>query len=457
MFKDKIFREYDIRGVVGQDYDFDFAKLLAHALSQYIRQKTNKPNPTFAVGRDARPSGSDLFSRFVSGLIEEGFEVIELGIVPTPLVYFSSHYLNTDAAASITGSHNPSEYNGFKICLGTSTLHGSQIQDLMRICKSVSQTKPTSNYGKGSIRAVDVVEPYIKDVCSKVKITKKLTVALDSGNGTAAVVAPKLVEALGCKVIPLYCELDGNFPNHHPDPTVLENIEDLRAKVVETHSDVGIAYDGDADRIGAVDETGRPVYGDELMVLYSREILSRKPGAKILSEVKCSTRMYADIKKHGGIPIMWKTGHSLIKAKMKEERAELAGEMSGHMFFSDRYYGYDDAIYATARLLEILSKEKNTLSKLLSDLPKSFSTPELRVDCEDEVKFKIVDKVKESLSKKYKIIDIDGVRIETDFGWCLLRASNTQPAVVMRFEANSPEKLEEFKSMIEQEFENAKK
>ncbi|MEW6057439.1 MAG: phosphomannomutase/phosphoglucomutase [Bdellovibrionota bacterium] len=466
-YAEKIFREYDIRGVYGKDYDAEFASLLGHGLTTYFRKhsRPGKGRDVFriAIGRDARPSGDEITPKFIDALVREGFDVYDLGIVPTPLVYFSTFNLDVDGAVSITGSHNPSEYNGFKICLGTSTLHGENIQELREICSKIVKHIPTTNTsmpGKpamGRISKQDIITPYIADVKGRIKIARPITVVIDSGNGTACTVAPKLLSELGCKVIPLFCDLDGTFPNHHPDPTVVENLRDLQKEVLAHKADLGIAYDGDSDRIGAVDEKGTPIFGDELMVLYSREILSRKPGATIISEVKSSNRLYNDIAKHGGKPLMWKTGHSLIKAKMKEEHAELAGEMSGHIFFADRYYGYDDAIYASARLLELLSKQKGTLSSLLSDLPPSVSTPEIRVDCEDEIKFEVVSRVRKNLASRFKTIDIDGVRIETPQGWGLLRASNTQPVVVMRFEATSNSDLESLRKTIEDAFEAARR
>jgi phosphomannomutase/phosphoglucomutase len=461
MFKDKIFREYDIRGVYNVDYDKDFAKELAFALSVFIRKKLNKLNQklTISIGQDARLSGTEIAPIFKEAFLSSGFDVYDLQIVPTPLVYFSSFHLKTDASVSITGSHNPPEYNGFKISVETSTLHGSDIQEIKKILKNKEYEPILKNLSnlKGELKKIDIIEPYINDVKNRVKINKKLKVVLDAGNGTAGVVAPKLIRSLGFDVVELYCDLDGTFPNHHPDPTELHNLKDIQNRVLKEKADLGIAYDGDADRIGVVDENAKPIYGDELMVLFSREILKRKPGAKILSEVKCSTRLYEDIKKNGGIGIMWKTGHSLIKAKMKEEKAELAGEMSGHIFFQDRYYGYDDAIYASVRLLEILSNSNQTISQMLSDLPKVVNTPEIRVDCPDEIKFEVVKKVKEKLSQNYTIIDIDGVRIETKDGWALLRASNTQPVIVMRFEAFDENKLKELRQIIENAFNESKK
>lgn len=459
MFVDKIFREYDIRGIYDRDYNKDFAAILAKAVAKFLRDTLKKPSYgdtfRFAVGRDARPSGDHLAPLFKQALMDSGIEVVDLGTVPTPLVYFSTIHLDVDGAVSITGSHNPTEYNGFKLCIGKSTLHGSQIQELKGICREIEKNPPKPVNKIAKHLHVDVISMYLLDIGSKIKLSRKLKVVLDSGNGTACVVAPQLIEQLGCEVIPLFCDLDGTFPNHHPDPTELKNLVDLQAAVKKHGADLGIAYDGDADRIGAVDEKGTPIFGDELLVLYAREILARKPGATIISEVKSSHKLYNDIKARGGRPIMWKTGHSLIKAKMKEEKAELAGEMSGHMFFQDRYYGYDDAVYASARLLEILANSDKPLSWHLSDLPKTVSTPELRVDCPDEIKFDVVKLVRDELAKSFDTIDIDGVRVETKDGWGLLRASNTQPVVVMRFEASTEARLNEIKKSVEDSFRSA--
>lgn len=458
-FEKKIFREYDIRGVFEKDFDSDFPTVLGHSLVDYLDRVTKPAHGrrfVIAVGYDCRPSGEILAPRFIKALLASQCDVIELGVVPTPLVYFASKKLPVDAAVSITGSHNPSEYNGFKVCVGNGTLHGDEIQKLYGICQRLAK-QPPLRLEKGSLTKHDIIVPYQEYVTGNIHLDRPLRVVVDAGNGTAAVVAPKLLKSLGCKVIPLFCDLDGRFPNHHPDPTVMENLEDLRKEVLKNKADLGIAYDGDADRIGAIDEKGRVLFGDELMVLYSREILARKPGATIISEVKCSSRLFDDIEKHGGKAIMWKTGHSLIKAKMKEETAELAGEMSGHMFFADRYFGYDDAIYASVRLLELLSKQERPLSALLADVPPAVSTPEIRIDCDDEIKFQVVKRVREMLSKKHKTIDIDGVRIETPTGWGLLRASNTQPVVVMRFEAKSKGELSKIQELIEQAFAEAKK
>ncbi len=458
MYKQKIFREYDVRGVYGTDYDDSFAELLSKAYVRFLRtkQKDSSQPLVVAVGRDVRPSGNALSKRFIEGLNSSGVDVIDLGVVPTPLVYFSTHHLKIDGAVCITGSHNPAEYNGFKICVYQSTLHGAQIQTLLELCREVEKN-PGTTAKRGNISTVDIVEPYLKDVAGRIKLERPVSVVIDGGNGTAGVVAPKLLRLIGCNVTEIFCELDGTFPNHHPDPTVVENLADLQKSVLSTKAELGIAFDGDSDRIGAVDEKTNPIFGDELMVLYSREILKRKPGATIISEVKSSRRLYADIAKNGGNPIMWKTGHSLIKSKMKEEKAELAGEMSGHMFFSDRYYGYDDAVYAAARLVEIVSRTTSSVSSLLSDLPTAVSTPEIRVDCPDEIKFDVVNSVKNYLAKQYSVVDIDGVRVEMPEGWGLLRASNTQPVVVMRFEANSDSALKKIRSIVEAAFDGALK
>lgn len=451
-YSKKIFREYDIRGIYGQDFDDEFAALLAKALIQFY----GKSKPKVAVGRDARNSGVSLSQAFMQSLAAHGAAVVDLGLVPTPLVYFSNFKENIELAVSITGSHNPPPFNGFKICINESTLHGEQIQELFKICEKIKgESLPRSDVTRFS--TIPIEEIYVEEISKQVKLKRKLKVVVDAGNGAAWSVAPKLLQRIGCEVIPLFCDADGTFPNHHPDPTVIENLDSLRKTVLQQQADLGVAFDGDADRIGVVDEKGTPIYGDELLILFSREILSRKPGATIISEVKSSKRLFSDIEKRGGRAIMWKTGHSLIKAKMKAENAELAGEMSGHMFFKDRYYGFDDAVYAAARLVEILSSDNLPLSELLLDLPPVFNTPEIRVDCADEEKFELVNEVKQSLAKRFHVIDIDGVRIETPRGWGLLRASNTQPVIVMRFEAETEEDLLNLRNTVESEVESARK
>jgi phosphomannomutase/phosphoglucomutase len=344
----------------------------------------------------------------------------------------------------VTASHNPPQYNGFKVCIGSDSLHGKELLEILEIIN-----KKTFSSGKGSRSFADVITPYKEFLKKNISISRPLKVGIDAGNGTAGVIAVPVLKSLGCGVHDLYCDMDGTFPNHEADPTVLKNMKDLIALVREKGLDLGIGYDGDGDRIGVVDEKGNIVFGDQLMIIFSREILSRKPGATFISEVKCSKTMYDDIEKHGGRAIMWKTGHSLIKKKMKEEKAELAGEMSGHMFFADRYFGFDDALYASCRLLEIIANTGKKISELLSDVPKTYSTPEIRVECPDDKKFALVKNVTEFFRKNYKIIDIDGVRVLFEDGWGLVRASNTQPALVLRFEAMSEKRLKEIRYLVE--------
>jgi phosphomannomutase/phosphoglucomutase len=344
----------------------------------------------------------------------------------------------------ITGSHNPSEYNGFKVVCGTSTIHGDEIQELRRMIE-----RRDFAAGTGSEKSADIVTPYVDEVSAQFQFARRIKVVADGGNGTAGPVMHRIFQKLGCDATELFFDMDGHFPNHHPDPTVPRNLAALIAGVQSKDADLGIAFDGDADRIGAVDDRGTIVYGDQLMIIYAREILSRKPGATFIGEVKCSQTLYDDIRKHGGNPIMWRTGHSLIKAKMKETHAELAGEMSGHMFFADRYYGFDDALYAACRLIEIVAKSAQPLSAQLADLPKTVATPEIRVDCAEERKFEVVERVKEKFRSTHQIVDVDGVRILFPHGWGLVRASNTQPVLVLRFEASTPELLGQYQRTVE--------
>jgi phosphomannomutase/phosphoglucomutase len=345
----------------------------------------------------------------------------------------------------VTGSHNPPEFNGFKVSVGKSTIFGEEIQNLRRLIE-----KREFVTGKGNLSKEEIISPYQDYIKKNIHTEKRMRVVIDAGNGTAGILAGTLLRDLGCEVEELYCEVDGRFPNHFPDPTIPGNLKDLIGRVKKIQADVGIGYDGDADRIGVVDDQGNIIWGDQLMILFSREILRNKKGATFVAEVKCSQNLFNDIEKHGGKAIMWRTGHSLIKEKMKEEKAALGGEMSGHIFFADRYFGYDDAIYASCRLIELLSKTDKKLSTLLSDVPKTFITPEIRVDCADEIKFKVVEKVKEELRKDYPIIDVDGVRVKFEDGWGLVRASNTQPALVLRFEALTQERLSEMRGLVEE-------
>ncbi len=460
-----LFREYDIRGVVDEELTDESAEQIGRAYSTVARSRGAK---TVSVGRDGRLSSPALHARLIAGLTAGGLNVIDIGVCPTPLVYFSLHRLPVDGGIMITGSHNAAEYNGFKLCIGKSALHGEGIQELRTTLESGRLST-----GSGTVSEHPIIPEYLaylKDQFAHVD-GSRLRVVVDAGNGAASLVAGQALAQLGCTVTELYCDLDGRFPNHHPDPTVTENLKDLIRKVRETGAHVGMGYDGDADRIGAVDEKGNILWGDRLMVVYARDILETNPGSTIISEVKASQHLYDDIKKRGGRPIMWKTGHSLIKAKMKEERAALAGEMSGHMFFADRYFGYDDAIYASCRLIEILAKRKKPLSALVSDLPVSCVTPEIRVDCPDAVKFDLVKRVQTRLLASVDahaplgtsgltirdVVTIDGIRAIFNDGWGLIRASNTQPALVLRFEAGSEAQLASIRAAIEGELAEARR
>ncbi|MFM8268593.1 MAG: phosphomannomutase/phosphoglucomutase [Pseudomonadota bacterium] len=437
-----IFREYDIRGIADRDLTDSAALLIGKAIGTFVRSKNGK---AFTVGRDCRLSGPRIRKALVEGLVSTGLEVIDVGLVPTPLLYFSVFHLNTDGGVQITGSHNPPEHNGLKICVGKTTLHGGEIQEL----KHLIQIGKFSE-GKGSVREVDIKRAYCEHIKKSVKHPFSLKVVVDSGNGAAGVVAPELFRSLGCEVVELLSEPDGRFPVHPPDPTEEESQKFLAAEVRKNGATAGIGFDGDADRLVVIDASGRALFGDELLVLYARSLLKDNPGAAIISEVKASHRLFQDIERHGGKPILWKTGHSLIKAKMKETGALLAGEMSGHMFFKDRYFGFDDAIYAAVRLFEILAESKQTPAQLLQDLPPSFCTPEIRMECADEKKFEVVRRAKKELEDRgYRVNPIDGARVEFEDGWGLVRASNTQAVLVLRFEATSERRLKEIKNEIE--------
>ncbi|RKY73014.1 MAG: phosphomannomutase [Candidatus Latescibacterota bacterium] len=436
----EIFREYDIRGVVDKDLTDEIARQIGQAFGTYV-QAVGKKN--LVVGRDNRLSSERFANAVIDGLLSTGCNVVDVGLLPTPVFYYSIVHLQKDGGIMITGSHNPPDFNGFKICEGYASIYGEKIQRLKTIIQSSRFAK-----GKGKLDRAETVDSYCSYLKSRIDIKREVKVVLDAGNGTTGAVAPDLIEAIGCRVKRLYCDLDGNFPNHFPDPTIPEYLKDLTQVVKGEKAELGVAYDGDGDRIGVVDDKGRIVWGDRLLILFSRQILKQKKGAKIIFDVKCSQALMEDVKKHGGVPIMWKTGHSLIKEKLRQEGALLAGEMSGHMFFADRYYGYDDAIYASCRLLEILSQSNKALSELLKDVPLYFATPEIRVPCPDEEKFKVVEQVKRYFQSRYNTIDVDGVRILFDDGWGLIRASNTQPILVLRFEARTEQGLEEIREII---------
>jgi len=440
-----IFRQYDIRGIWGKDLTQEIAEFIGRGFASYLLKSIKKDRAKVTVGRDARLHSSAIRESIIKGLNDSGVDVIDLGICPTPLQYYSLFKLPVDGGVMITGSHNPPEFNGFKLSVGKETLFGSQIQAI----REIIDLKDFKS-GNGTVEDYLIIDDYINFLKGDFQSLSGIRAVIDSGNGTAGLVAPKILRELGVELYELYSEPDGNFPNHHPDPVIEKNLTDLIAKVKEVKAHVGIGYDGDADRIGVVDEDGNIIWGDMLMIIFSRDILKDHPGAKIIGEVKCSQVLYDDIARHGGKPLMWKTGHSQIKEKLKKEHAQLAGEMSGHLFFADRYFGYDDAIYASLRLLEVIKKAGKPYSTkaLLRDVPIMASTPEIRINCPDEIKFKIVEKAKE-VFKGYPVVTTDGVRIKFDDGWGLIRASNTQPALVLRFEASSETRLSEIKDFVE--------
>jgi len=444
-----VFREYDIRGIAEKDFTADFVVTLGQAYGTYARARGKK---RVAVGRDCRLTSDSYAAALRQGLRSTGVDVVDIGTCPTPLLYFALHHYDLDGGIQVTGSHNPSDYNGFKICIGKITIHGEEIQELRKLIE-----QGTFTTGQGQEQSAPVIPPYQEFVIKQFgRLERKINVVIDAGNSTAGPVAPRIFRELGCQVTELFCELDGSFPNHHPDPTVPENLQHLIAAVKQTGAEVGVAYDGDADRLGLVDRHGHIIWGDEMLVLFARDILQQSPGATVVSEVKCSQRLFDDIARHGGTPVMWKAGHSLLKAKMRETGALLGGEMSGHIFFADRYFGYDDAIYASCRVMEILAKKKKEVTELLADLPTSFTTPEIRVDCPDDIKFRLAEKVCEHFRGKYDVVDIDGVRVKFPDGWGLVRASNTQPVLVLRFEAITQERLTEYRTMMESVVEEVK-
>jgi phosphomannomutase/phosphoglucomutase len=427
-----IFREYDIRGVYNEQFDLDFAYKLGRAFATYVFSKTQKKQMRLSIGYDARQSSVAIVEKISQGMKEGGADVAILGLVTTPVCYYSTFELDLDGAIMVTGSHNPPEYNGFKVSLGKTTIFGEEIQNLRKILES-------GNFitGTGLVKNHDIFPAYLERYKKEFGIIPSVKVILDCGNGAAGSIVRRLFDVTGLQPEILFEEPDGTFPNHHPDPTVEENLVQLAKRVVETGAVCGIGFDGDADRIGVVDHTGKMIYGDELMTIFARDVLIGKKDSKIVGDVKCSDRMYHDISKHGGVPVMWKTGHSLIKEKVKSDKAPFGGEMSGHIFFADRNYGYDDAPYAGLRLCEILAKTKKTIPQLLEGLPPAFNTPEIRIDTTEEKKVLIVEKVKEKFAsgKEGKVNLIDGIRISFEDGWALARASNTQPVLVVRFES----------------------
>jgi phosphomannomutase/phosphoglucomutase len=441
MLKPTIFREYDIRGIADEELRSPDIIDLGRALGTLLQQKSG---PKICLARDCRLSSPRLHDALLEGLIAAGCAVTDVGVVPTPLLYFSAVHLKADGGIMITGSHNPAEFNGFKTVCGPGTIYGEEIQKVRRIIDEGAFAA-----GSGSHRHYDISDEYLDHVAGQFRWGRRIKVVVDAGNGTGGPVMHRLLERLNCDAGELFFDMDGRFPNHHPDPTVPDNLAQLREGVLARKADLGIAFDGDADRIGAIDENGEVIYGDMLMLIYGREILTRKPGAKFIGEVKCSQVMYDELARLGGRPIMYKTGHSLIKAKMKEEHAELAGEMSGHMFFADRYLGFDDALYAACRLMEIVALSGKPLSAQLEGIPKTVATPEIRIDCPDETKFGVVDQVAAHFKQTHDVIGVDGARVLFSHGWGLLRASNTQPVLVMRFEADSQERLDAYRTEME--------
>jgi len=463
---DRIFREYDIRGVVGKEIDNSLAFSLGKAFSALLK-KENPVAEKVSVGRDARMSSEELAAHIIKGITSTGIDLYDIGFCPTPLQYFSIHHLDLDGGIMVTGSHNPPEYNGFKLSIGKETIFGDKIQKVKEIMKKGPwKDDPV----EGRIELYDIIAAYNNFMLERFsylsdKAYRNLKVVVDAGNGTAGVVAPPILEAMGCEVVQLYCEPDGRFPNHHPDPTVVENIKDLIKITEEKKADIGIGYDGDADRIGVIDGSGNIIWGDQLMIILSRDILKRKPGAVIIGDVKCSQLMFDDIERHGGRAVMWKTGHSLVKDKMRKEGAVLAGEFSGHIFISDDYFGYDDALYTTFRLIEIMKKTGLGLKELLSGIPHMYDTPEIRIDCPEDKKKSIVKKLVHTCKEYRKsgngpipikeIHDIDGARVTFEKGWGLVRSSNTQPVIVMRFEAEDEKSLALYRTFLETELNKA--
>lgn len=448
MFKSTIFREYDIRGIADQELLSPDVEQLGRAIGTHIGRMRGKK---VAVGRDVRLSSKRLRDAIVAGLTFSGCKVIDVEEVPTPLLYYAVQHLGCDGGVMITGSHNPAEYNGFKVVAGAGTIHGAEIQKLRELIEAGDLDN-----GRGSVQKYDILTPYVEEVSGQFDFSRRVKVVIDSGNGASGPAMHALLTRLNVDATELFFEMDGTFPNHHPDPTVEENLQHLKKAVLETGAELGIAFDGDGDRIGAIDDKGNVVWGDYLLLIYAREILTRKPGATFIGEVKCSQIMYDEIEKLGGRPVMYKTGHSLIKAKMKEEKAELAGEMSGHMFFKDRYFGFDDALYSACRLIEIIANSGQPLSAQTRDLPTAVSTPEIRLDTTEEVKFDVVSRVRDHFRRTHKVVDVDGARVIFKEGWGLVRASNTQPVLVMRFEARTPELLAEYRREVEEVVEQVK-
>lgn len=443
---DQIFREYDIRGVVTEDLIGDVPEWIGSAFATELRGgPEGRASARVVVGHDNRPSSPILAGRLVDGLRGAGVDVLFVGTVPTPLLYWAVRRFGAEGGVQITGSHNPPEYNGFKLVANGKSFYGEQIQALKRRIQD-----RTFAVGEGTLEERGVIDEYIEDVAGRITLPRPVKIVADCGNGVGSLVAVRLLERVGADVVPLYCESDGTFPNHHPDPTVDEYVRDLIERVRDVGADVGVGFDGDADRLGAVDENGTIVRGDILLLLFAVDILDvRGAGQKIIFDVKCSQALPEVIEARGGVPIMWKTGHSLIKEKMKETGAPLAGELSGHICFADDYYGFDDALYAACRLAELLARSDRPLSRMTESFPRYLSTPEIRVDVPEEAKFEIVDRAIAAFSRDHDVIAVDGARVQFQGGWGLLRASNTQPVLVLRYEAGTMAELDAIRMSME--------
>ena len=438
-----VFRQYDIRGHAERDFDDGFVRTLGLSLGTFYSKRGLR---RVAVGRDCRLSSPRLHAALCKGLLETGLHIVDVGIGPTPLLYFAVHNFDLDGGVQITGSHNPPDENGFKMMVGKGSLYGDDIVEL----RTVMENQAFHRASGGALETVDSTPAYVSKAVGDIQLGRRdIRFAVDAGNGAGGPLALETMKALGLNPVAMLCEMDGTFPVHHADPTEPETLEMLKERVLEDGLELGFAYDGDADRVGVIDARGEVIWGDKLMIILSRALLAQHPGATIIGEVKCSQTMYDDIEAHGGRGILWKTGHSLIKTKMKEERALLAGEMSGHIFFADRYYGFDDAIYATLRVLEIMSRSDVPLHEMLSDVPETFATPEIRVDCDDARKFDLVQQMVDHYRPTHDLVDIDGARIQFDGGWALVRASNTQPVLVLRFEADSEQQLAAIRGEVE--------
>ena len=442
-----IFRAYDVRGIVGKTLTADVARLLGQSIGTVMREKGLHE---IVVGRDGRLSGPELAGALAEGLREAGIDVIDVGAVPTPVVYYAAYRFNTGSGVAVTGSHNPPDYNGFKIVVGGETLSEGAIQDLYRRIAA----NELERGGKGSLRHIDVVTDYIERITSDVQAGRRMKVVVDCGNGIPGAVAPQVLEGIGCEVIQLYCDVDGTFPNHHPDPSDPHNLEDLIEAVRATGADLGVAFDGDGDRLGVVTKTGEIIFPDRTLMLFARDVLSRQPGATIIYDVKCTGHLKGQILDAGGSPLMWRTGHSLIKSKMRETGAELAGEMSGHFFFKERWYGFDDGIYAGARLLEILAGdlEERTPEEIFATCPKGVSTPELKIEMQEGEHYKFIEKFRQSATfGDAALTTIDGVRADWPDGWGLVRPSNTTPILVLRFDADNDAALKRIQQVFREQ------